>query len=464
MSESPIRVSLVSLGCPKNLIDSEVLVGRLAGGPFALQTEADGADVVVINTCGFIDPAREESVDTICEMLELKARGQVKGVVVAGCMVRRYGADLARELPDVDAFLDISDYSDAPGVFQRIHARAAGGESPAKTEAGAAPFLGGGGAKTVTSDLGRALLTLPHSAYLRVSEGCDRQCAFCAIPLIRGTQRSKPIDVLVEETEQLAAAGVREISLVGEETTAYGSDVGLRYGEGIVDLLRNLARVEGIEWIRLQYAHPGSFKPSLIDEIRDNPKVCAYVDMPIQHGDDAILKKMKRGTPADRIRRIVADLRAAVPHVTLRTTILVGFPGETDASFQNLLELLEETRFERLGCFAYSREEGTSSYDLPGRVGARIAAERRRQVMTLQRRITRERNEALIGRTIPVLIDAIDEDGAIGRTEGDAPQIDCSVRVAGVDMEPGTFVPVEITATDGYDLEGKATSVAGAGS
>lgn len=459
----PIKVSLVSLGCPKNLVDSEVMVGKLTGGAFELQSAPEGSDVVVVNTCGFIDAAKEESIDTICEMLDLKAQGAVKGVVVAGCMVRRYGSEMQQELPDVDAFLDISDYSDAPRVFKTIHARTSGENSPARAES-IAPFVGGGADKSPTADLGRSLLTLPHTAYLRVSEGCDRKCAFCAIPLIRGTQKSKPIDVLVKEAKRLAAAGVKELSLVGEETTAYGSDLDMPYGEGIAPLLRALSKVKGIEWIRLLYAHPGSFKRSLIDEIRDNPKVAKYVDMPIQHGDDEILKRMKRGTPAGKIRDLVATLRAEIPGITLRTTILVGFPGETDTRFEHLMDTLRATRFERVGCFTYSREEGTSSYDLTGRVSGKVAAERRRKVMLLSRKITKERNKGLLGTTIRVLLDAVDGDRAVGRSEGDAPQIDCRVHVrapAGVTLEPGSFIEVRVDGVLGYDLKGTACVGAG---
>jgi ribosomal protein S12 methylthiotransferase len=316
--EPTTRVCLVSLGCAKNLVDSEVIVGRLTNGPFELQRDPAGADVVVVNTCGFIDSAKEESIDTICEMLDLKAQGAVKGVVVAGCMVKRYGGEMQRELPDVDAFLDISDYSDAPKVIRAIRDRAYGETSLARAEAGSeivrrdetgAPILGGG-AKTASVDLARTLLTAPHTAYLRVSEGCDRKCAFCAIPLIRGLQKSKPIDVLVSEARALAARGVKELSLIGEETTAYGSDLGMKYGLGIVELLRALSAVKGIRWIRLQYAHPGSFKPELIAEIRDNPKVAKYVDIPIQHGDDEVLKRMKRGTPRTKILELFRALRA----------------------------------------------------------------------------------------------------------------------------------------------------------
>lgn len=462
MPKPPIRVSLVSLGCPKNLVDSEVMVGKLTDGPFELVVEPAGADVVVVNTCGFIDAAREESIDTICEMLEHKARGDVKGVVVAGCMVRRYGGELARELPDVDAFLDISDYSDAPEVFRRIHDRATGAESPARAEADApfAAYIGGGGEKSATADLGRARLTLRHTAYLRVSEGCDRKCAFCAIPLIRGTQKSKPLDVLVAEARELARSGAVELNLVGEETTAYGSDLGMRYGEGIVELLRRLGGVRGIEWIRLLYAHPGSFRSSLVAEIRDNPKVVKYVDMPIQHFDDEILKRMKRGTPSARIRDLVAELRGEVPGIALRTTILVGFPGETEARFERLYEFLGEARFERVGCFAYSREEGTSSHDLGGRVPARTAAERRRRVMTQQRRIVRQRSKALVGSTVRVLLDSVGPSSGVGRTEADAPQIDCSIEVQGRGLRAGTFVDVTVEGTDGYDLKGRAARTA----
>lgn len=465
-------VSLISLGCPRNLVDSEVLVGRLAGDSFRLQQEPEGADVVVINTCGFIDAAREESIDTICEMLELKARGEVKGVVVAGCMVRRYGADLTRELPDVDAFLDISDYSDAPAVFRAIASRAPGAGSPGSTEAGA-PFFGGGGEKTASVDLGRTLLTLPHTAYLRVSEGCDRKCTFCAIPGIRGRQRSKPIEILMEEAGQLARAGVIELNLIGEETTAYGSDLGMGYGEGIVALIRALSTHDSLRWIRLLYAHPGSFHPALVTELRENPKLTPYLDVPIQHGDDEILKRMRRGTPAAAIRKMVSTLREEVPDMTLRTTVLVGFPGETDLRFQRLVALLEEARFDRLGCFAYSREEGTGAYELTSRVSARVAAERRRQVMTMQREITAERNVALVGRTIEVLIDQVQDDRATGRTAGDAPQIDCRVDFAFAELQrnrfdpaglrPGEIVDALITGTDGYDLRATLATPVGAG-
>ncbi len=464
MPDSRLRVSLISLGCPKNLIDSEVMVGKLADGPFELQSEPDGADVVVVNTCGFIAEARAESIDTICEMLELKNRGQVKGVVVAGCMVRRYSGELMRELPDVDAFLDISDYTDAPEVFRRIRERH-DRSSPATSDAlepfaPAEPFLGGGGAKTATVDLDRARLTLPHTAYLRVSEGCDRKCAFCAIPLIRGKQKSKPIEVLVEEARGLAAQGVVELNLVGEETTAFGSDLGMRYGEGIAPLLRALSEVDGIRWIRLLYAHPASFRPSLVDEIASNDKVVPYVDVPVQHFDGEVLKRMKRGTPPEKIESLIESLRARVPGIAIRTTIVVGFPGETEKRFENLYQFLGRAKFDRLGCFTYSREEGTSAFELAGRVPARAAAERRRKVMLLQRRVMRARHKALVGQTLPVLIDTVTRDGAIARTEGDAPQIDSKVRVKGEGLTAGSIVDVTVTGLDGYDLDAKVVGVA----
>ncbi|MBI4881479.1 MAG: MiaB/RimO family radical SAM methylthiotransferase, partial [Planctomycetes bacterium] len=314
-----------------------------------------------------------------------------------------------------------------------------------------------------TTDLTRARLTLPHIAYLRVSEGCDRRCSFCAIPQIRGRQRSRPLGLLVAEAENLAGSGVKELCLVGEETTAYGRDLGPGKGRGIAQLLAALGRIDGLRWIRLLYAHPGSFRPELVAEIRDNEKVAKYVDMPIQHGDDEILKRMKRGTPASGIRRLVAGLRREVPGITLRTTVLVGFPGETERRFENLLALLEETRFERLGCFTFSREEGTAAHALRPRPAARVAARRRARVMALERRIIAERNTALVGRTIPVLIDRVAGNEAIGRSEGDAPDIDCSVRVRGAGLAPGTIAAVRVTGVRGYDLEGRARGAAGAG-
>jgi len=453
VSEDPITISLISLGCPKNLVDSEVLVGRLWDGPFELSAEPEGSDVVVVNTCGFIGPARAESIETIEEMLALKKRGDVNGVVVAGCLVSRLGKPITERLPGVDAFLELSDYEAAPEVIRRAAGRAVEeSASPARQEAGV-PFFGEATEKTAEADLGRGLLTLPHTAYLRISEGCDRKCAFCAIPLIRGTQRSKPLDLLVEEAAQLSTLGVRELSLVGEETTAWGSDLGYAYGEGIAELLSALDDVEGIDWIRLLYAHPGSMKPSVIAALRDLENVVPYLDMPVQHGDDDILKAMKRGTPSEKIREVVRTLRAEIPEITLRTTILVGFPGETDERFESLLGFLEETRFERLGCFVYSREEGTSSYDLEGAVPAELAEQRRDRVMTLQRRIAEERNESLVGRPLDVMVDAASDESGLGRTEGDAPQIDANVHLTGAGLEPGAIVEARVTGTSGYDLE-----------
>src|SRR5262245_35963836 len=333
-SKQPVRVALVSLGCAKNLIDSEVILGRVGEGACEIVRDPEAADIAIVNTCGFIEAAREESLRTIEELLLLKRRGTVQGVLVAGCMVKRFRPELEAKLPEVDAFLDISDYADVSKAIAGVTA----GRKVA--------HLRGGRAKTGATDLARLLLTPEHFAYLRVSEGCDYKCTFCVIPHIRGLHVSKPREMLVEETEQLASLGVKEIALVGEDITSYGKDLGER--GGLVPLLRDLAGVDGIRWIRLLYTHPLSFPDALVDELASNDKLVPYVDMPIQHIDDDVLKRMKRGTPRRLIEERIATLRERIPGIALRTTIIVGFPGETEAAFESLLGFLGEARFERL--------------------------------------------------------------------------------------------------------------------
>jgi ribosomal protein S12 methylthiotransferase len=463
-------VCLVSLGCSKNLVDSEVRAGHLGRAGLELVTDPEDSDLVIVNTCGFIDEAREESVDTILRYAELKREGVVQGLVVTGCLVELHEKQLAREIPEVDAFLPLSDYSGVPSVVNAVLGRRVG-EAEAT---GAVDFSGGGavregsreaggGSKGGAADLGRSLLTPVHTAYLRLGEGCNHVCAFCAIPKIRGKLASKPLDVLLEEARALVSLGTQELSLVSEDSTDYGKD--LRAGYGLPELLRGLGGIDGLRWVRVLYAHPATFDEHLAETMAEVPNVLPYLDMPVQHGDATVLQRMRRGTSPDRIRRVVADVRAAMPDVTLRTTILVGFPGETERRFGHLLELLEELCFDRVGCFAYSPEPGTEGHDLGGRPSRKVAQQRREQVMRLSRERLQAANRNRVGRHETVLVDAVQDlagmDGrlAIARSARDAPEIDGQVLVSlpadGSDaVEVGAFLDVKITGIKGYDLVG----------
>lgn len=443
-----IKVSLVSLGCPKNLVDSEVLLGGASERGLVVTAEPEDADVAVVNTCGFIEAARLESLAAIREVARLRQSGRLKGLVVVGCMAERFAARIRAEVPAVDAILGLSDYAGVPDLLRAL----AGGRE-------ASPRVRGGAPKGPDSDRTRLLLTPRSYAYLRIAEGCDRSCSFCAIPLIRGRQRSKPIETLVAEAEALAQAGVRELVLVAEDSTAYGLDLeGRRL---LAPLLRELAGVGGLAWIRILYAYPDTIREDLVAEIRENPKVVPYLDMPVQHASAKILRAMKRGVSADRLRALMARLRADVPGLVLRTTFLVGFPGETDEDFEELVDFIEEQRFERFGVFPFSPEEGTSAAALPDRVPEEVARARCDRVLELGRRLIEERNESLVGNVLRVLVDGqacevppgtgFERPGSVARSEADAPEIDCCIHLPGR-YAPGTLLDVEVTASLGYDL------------
>jgi ribosomal protein S12 methylthiotransferase len=429
------RVCIISLGCPKNLVDSEVIVGHMVRDGFEIVVEPDGADAVIINTCGFVDSAKEESRRTIDEILGLKRSGRTGKVVVAGCLVQRFKKALEAELSEVDAFLPITDYSGIPDLLRGLGKNRRGGR-PRKAE----------------TDLGRMLLTQPHVSYLRISEGCNHRCSFCAIPAIRGRLKSKPVDVLVAEAGALAAAGVRELNLVAEDSTDYGRDL---EGRALLpELLGELGGVEGLAWIRLLYAYPSRVSDELVKEMARNPKVLSYIDMPIQHMSGRLLKSMVRGTSPALIRRVVDSIRERIPGVILRTSVIVGYPGEEDDDFRMLVDYLQEARFERLGAFAFSPEEGTAAFRLDGRV-PRVVAERRLEaVMRLQQAIIEDRNKSLVGTEEEVIVDTIQGDGTIlGRTRADAPEIDCAVLMDPHEgLRPGTLIQTRITGHDGYDL------------
>jgi len=455
---------LVSLGCSKNLVDSEVMLGHLERAGMTLVANPEDARVVIVNTCGFIGEAREESIDTILEYVEHKRAGTIEGLVVTGCLVQLHEAELAKEIPEVDAFLGLSDYSGVPSIVNQVLGHDPGASCPGGSSGALERNhgLAGGGAKGGGADLGRALLTPRHTAYLRLGEGCNHVCAFCAIPKIRGKLQSKPMDVLVEEAAALAQLGTREISLVAEDSTDYGKD--LRRGYGLPELLRELGAIDGLEWIRVLYAHPATMDEKLATAMAETPAVLPYLDMPVQHGDADVLRRMRRGTSPERIREVVGWLRDAIPDLTLRTTILVGFPGETERRFGHLMELLEDCAFDRVGCFAFSPEEGTEGFELGARPSRKAAERRRDTVMRWARERLQAANQARIGGTERVIVDSVEPLAgiagrlAVSRSRRDAPEIDGQVLVhvpAAAPVSPGDFIDVKITGIKGYDVTAK---------
>ncbi|HMQ21985.1 MAG TPA: 30S ribosomal protein S12 methylthiotransferase RimO, partial [Planctomycetota bacterium] len=398
-----------------------------------------------------IDPAKKESIDTILEISELKKQGKIRGVVVVGCLSQRYGDELRKELPEVDAILGLSDYSKVPQLLRHI---ALGGDARFVASAQ------GGSLKDARSDTSRLVLTPRSYAYLRIGEGCDHVCTFCAIPSIRGKQRSKPIEVLVEEAKGLAQGGVKELVLVAEDSTAYGMDWSGRQRR-LADLLAALGEVDGIEWIRVLYAYPHTVSSKITAQLRDNPKVVPYIDIPVQHIAAPMLRAMKRGVSSEQVRGILDRLRDEVPGIAVRSTFIVGFPGETEHDFEELLALTESYRFERLGVFPYSDEEGTPAHELGAeRVPEDVVAQRVEAIMLASRRIIEERNASLVGTRMRVLVDGLSETSidadttalrSIGRTFADAPEIDCNVLLRG-EHTSGTFLDVTVSGVDGYDL------------
>jgi ribosomal protein S12 methylthiotransferase len=436
----------VSLGCPKNLVDSEKMLGTLALDGYTLVGEPDGADFVIVNTCGFIESSRAESKAVIREMLELKRQGRTRGVIVAGCLPQRIGPALIDEMPEIDHIVGVFGRDE----INRVADHLIGGAREQRELFRPAPL-------NAQDDRARLRITPQHYAYLKISEGCDRTCTFCSIPKMRGKHVTKPIEMVIAEARELVADGVKELILVAQDTTYYGMDL---YGEvRLVELLRQLEAVDGIDWIRLMYLYPINFTDELIDTIAQSPKIVPYLDLPLQHISDAVLKRMQRRVNRRQTVELVGKLRQRIPNVVLRTTFIVGFPGETDAQFQELTQFVEETRFERLGVFPYSLEPGTPSVKLDGHVSQEVMAARRNELMALQQQIAFDFAESLVGYELDVLVDSTDDSGnLVGRTFADAPEIDASVTISGESPElkdlVGQFVSVEITGSDGYDLVG----------
>ena len=452
---------MISLGCPRTLVDSELYLGRLKQVGYRIVEEVEGSDVVVINTCSFIQDSIKESVETILQAVELKKQGKLKAVIVAGCLVQRFKQELIKDLPDVDGFVGVDGFGDIDAVVERA----------LQSEAERSTDVVGGGSLRPTSlrrrprtmrweeDAPRVALTPSHYAYLKISEGCLKGCSFCVIPNIKGPLSSRPIEALVDEAKQLIEErGISELIVVGQDTSDYGVDLYRR--PRIAELLAALAKLEGLRWIRLLYCHPRGISRELIDVIRDEPRMCKYLDTAIEHADDQVLERMNRKITHARLRETIHTLREAVPGIALRTSVIVGFPGETEAAFENLLGFLREIQFERLGAFTYSREENSASFGMPDQVPAATCQERFNRLMQLQQQIAADVNRRWVGRTCEVVIDEADADDPsqfIGRTNADCPEVDGTIFVhSPTPLAPGTFVPVRITDSLEYDLVGTA--------
>ena len=421
-------INVVTLGCSKNVYDSEVLMGQLKAGGKNVVHEQEG-NIVVINTCGFINNAKEESINTILEYVQQKEAGLIDKVFVMGCLSERYKPDLEKEIPDVDQYFGTSEL---PALLKVL------------------------GADYKHELIGERLTTTPKNyAYLKISEGCDRPCSFCAIPLMRGAHISTPIEALVTEAEKLAVKGVKELILIAQDITYYGLD--LYKKRALADLLRALVKVEGIEWIRIHYAFPTGFPMDVIEVMKEEPKICNYLDIPLQHISDPILASMKRGTTQEKTTKLLKKFREAMPEMAIRTTLIVGYPGETQADFEALKSFVKEMRFDRLGCFTYSHEENTTAYELEDDVPEEVKLARANEIMEIQSQISWELNQEKIGKTFRCLIDRKEGNYFVGRTEYDSPDVDNEVLIDAKKhyVKTGDFVEVKIIDATDYDLYGE---------
>ncbi|MBT8237290.1 MAG: 30S ribosomal protein S12 methylthiotransferase RimO [Croceitalea sp.] len=421
-------INVVTLGCSKNVYDSEVLMGQLRANNKEVVHEEEG-NVVVINTCGFIANAKEESVNTILDFVQKKEAGEVDKVFVTGCLSERYKPDLEKEIPNVDEYFGTSDL---PNLLKAL------------------------GADYKHELIGERLTTTPKNyAYLKIAEGCDRPCSFCAIPIMRGKHKSKPVEALVTESEKLAAKGVKELILIAQDLTYYGLD--LYKKRNLAELLRALVKVEGIEWIRLHYAFPTGFPMDVLEIMNAEPKICNYIDIPLQHISDSILKSMRRGTTQVKTTRLLEDFRAAVSKMAIRTTLIVGYPGETEEDFETLKDWVTTMRFERLGCFTYSHEENTHAYNLEDDVPEEVKQQRANEIMEIQSQISWELNQAKIGKTFKCIIDRKEGNHFVGRTEFDSPDVDNEVLIDATKhyVKIGDFTNVKIIEASDFDLYGE---------
>jgi len=443
------KVSMVSLGCPKNLVDAEVMLGVLSKQEYEITTDEKEADVIIVNTCSFIKEAKQESIDAILDLAERKHDGRCHTLIVSGCLPQRYQEELAKELPEVDIFIGTGDY---PRIAEILAEKA--GTSDQLRYIGDPDFI-------YDETLPRLNSSPSWYSYLKIGEGCSNCCSYCIIPQLRGAYRSRPLEALVAEAEKLALRGVKELNIISQDITRYGSD--LDDGTTLEALLRRLAAIDGITWIRLLYAYPDGISDSLIELIRDEPKICKYLDIPLQHISDPVLAKMKRRSNEQQIRTLIAKLRREIPNIALRTSLIVGFPGETVEDFSALMQFVEQARFDRLGVFCYSREEGTPAATMPDQVSERVKRERYRKLMRVQARLSFRRNRDLVGTTEQVIVEGYSEETELllkGRSSRQAPDIDGQVYITAGIADVGEIVTLKITDSSDYDLIGEILDAA----
>lgn len=471
---APTKVGFVSLGCPKNLVDSEVMMGLLARAGAELTPKAEDADVIVVNTCSFIESAQQESVNTILEMAQHKAEGSAKKLIVAGCLVERFRNDIQKNIPEVDAVVgtgELENILQAAGIqpkprpsvaspFNIISSRA---EGDARESAGRFSRENWDGAVAdlpnylYDEETPRVLATPKYSAYIKIAEGCDHPCAFCIIPQLRGKFRSRRFESVIAEAERLARSGVREVTLIGQDTTCYGEDLSLK--DGLALLLEKLAQIEDLRWVRFLYAYPNKITGRLLDTIAKYEKICSYVDVPLQHASPAVLKRMKRGAGSEIFLKSIEKIRNTIPNVTLRSSFIVGFPGETEQDFEELCQFVQSAQLDWMGAFAYSDQEGAGAFALDQKLSPREIERRRKKLMGIQQRISRKRKKALVGRELDILLEGPSSESDLlweGRTEMHAPEIDGKVYVTDfaqvTDPRPGNFYRCEVTEAHDYDL------------
>lgn len=431
---------MISLGCPKNQVDGEVLLAKLADAGFKIVNTIEDSDIMIVNTCGFIEAAKTEAIETILEVAEYKNAGIISAIVVTGCLAERYKDDVLSELPEVDAVVGIGANSDIVKICQKALCGISTANFPNKCY--------------LPLNEKRMLSTPPHWAYLKIAEGCDNRCAFCAIPGIRGKFRSRPMVEVIDEAKTLAAKGIKEVILIAQDTTKYGQDI---YGEyKLASLLKELVKIDGIEWIRLYYCYPQRITDELIEVIRDNEKICSYIDVPLQHSDATVLRNMRRVGTGEDYKALIAKMRKEIPDLALRTTLMVGFPGETDEQFENLCSFIKDVKFDRMGCFAFSPEEDTPAYDMDNQLDDDVKNHRQEILMDLQYGISESLNKSRVGKTYKVIVDSVKDNVCVGRSYMDSPEIDTGIIFSSTpDIKIGDFVNVKITDVDGYDLIGE---------
>lgn len=435
------KVGMISLGCPKNQVDGEALLAKLKKAGYEIVNNIEDSDVMIVNTCGFIEQAKKEAIDTILEVAEYKNAGLISAIVVTGCLAERYQDEIIKEMPEVDAVLGIGANSDIVKACDKALCGIVTTSFPNKC------YL------SINDE--RIISTPSHWAYLKIAEGCDNRCSYCAIPGIRGGFRSRTIESCVDEAKALAESGVKELILIAQDTTKYGQDL---YGKYSLDiLLKELVKIDGIEWIRLFYCYPQRITDSLINVIANEEKVCSYIDIPLQHSDKTVLKNMNRVGDGDDYRALISKMRKAIPDLALRTTFMVGFPGETDEQFENLCRFTEDVKFDKMGCFTFSPEEDTPAYDMQNQIDDDVKVRRQEVLMNKQYSITEELNKQRIGRIYKVIIDTFDGEKYVGRSYMDSPEIDSGIIfTCDNNLNIGDFVNVKITDYNGYDLIGEA--------